>query len=92
MGYGYFTLDKSYYSVLYRYIGKDACIHYTKDKIEVYFYHEKITLHQRNRSKVSYNNNTEHHSSTHKIYSGRNPEFLKKKAAIHGAYVLSRMI
>lgn len=40
MGYVYFSPDKSYYSVPYRYIGKETCIHYTRDMVEVYFYQE----------------------------------------------------
>lgn len=89
MGYVYFSPDKSYYSVPYRFIGKETCIHYTKDMIEVYFYQERIALHQRNGSKGSYITNTAHLSSTHKFYSDWNPEFFKKKAAPHGACVLS---
>jgi len=89
MGYVYFSPDKSYYSVPYRYIGKETCIHYTKNMIEVYFYHERIALHQRNGAKGSYITNTEHLSSTHKFYSDWSPEFFKKKAAPHGIYVLS---
>ena len=89
MGYVYFSPDKSYFSVPYRYIGKETCIHYTKDMIEVYFYQERIALHQRNGAKGSYITNTAHLSSTHKFYSDWNPEFFKKKAAHHGADVLS---
>ncbi|MDQ3395902.1 MAG: IS21 family transposase [Bacteroidota bacterium] len=89
MGYVYFSPDKNYYSVPYRFIGKETSIHYTKNMIEVYFYHERIALHQRNGAKGSYITNTEHLSSTHKFYSDWNPEFFKRKAALHGADVLS---
>jgi transposase len=89
MGYVYFSPDKSYYSVPYRYIGKETCIHYTRDMVEVYFYQERIALHQRNGAKGSYITNTAHLSSTHKFYSDWNPEFFKKKAAPHGIYVLN---
>lgn len=89
MGYVYFSPDKSYYSVPYRYIGKETCIHYTRDMVEVYFYQERIALHQRNGAKGSYITNTSHLSSTHKFYSDWNPEFFKKKAAPHGIYVLN---
>ena len=89
MGYVYFSPDKSYYSVPYRFIGKETCIHYTKDMIEVYYHNERIALHQRDGAKGSYVTNTAHLSSTHKYYSDWNPEFFKRKAAPHGAYVLS---
>jgi len=88
MGYVYFSPDKSYYSVPYRYIGKETTIHYTASMVEVYFYHERIALHNRNPSKGSYNTNADHLSSTHRFYSDWSPEFFKKKAGIHGKHVL----
>lgn len=36
IGYVYFSPDKNYYSVPYRYIGKRTLIHYTKSVVEVY--------------------------------------------------------
>lgn len=89
MGYVYFSPDKSYYSVPYRYIGKETTIHYTKSRIEVFYYHERIALHQRNPAKRSYITNTDHLSSTHKFYSDWNPEFFKNKASRHGEYVVA---
>src|SRR5690606_27822614 len=89
MGYVYFSPDKSYYSVPYRYIGKETTIHYTKNRIEVFYYHERIALHQRNPVKGSYITNTDHLSSTHKFYSDWNPEFFKNKASRHGEYVVA---
>jgi len=53
MGYVYFSPDKSYYSVPYRYIGKETTIHYTKSRVEVFYSHERIALHQRNLIKGS---------------------------------------
>jgi hypothetical protein len=87
MGYVYFSPDKSYYSVPYRYIGKETTIHYTGSMVEVYFYHQRIALHCRNPSKGSYNTNTEHLGSTHKYYSDWSPEFFRKKGARHGEHV-----
>jgi hypothetical protein len=88
MGYVYFSPDKSYYSVPYRYIGKETTIHYTKSLVEVYYYHQRIALHRRNPAKGRYITNEEHLSSTHKYYSDWSPEFFKKKAALHGRHVL----
>lgn len=88
MGYVYFSPDKSYYSVPYRYIGKETTIHFTSSLVEVYYYHQRIALHQRNPAKGSYNTNKEHLSSTHKYYSDWSPEFFKKKAAVHGEHVV----
>src|SRR5690606_11571236 len=88
MGYVYFSPDRSYYSVPYRYIGKETCIHYTRDMVEVFFYHERIAMHRRSPDRGSYITNPAHLSSTTKYYSDWNPEFFKKKAARLGAHVL----
>jgi transposase len=89
MGYAYFSPDKCYYSVPYRYIGKETMIHYTRSRVEIYYNHERIALHQRNLNEGSYITNTDHLSSTHKFYSDWNPEFFRKKALPHGEYVLA---
>jgi len=88
MGYVYFSPDKSYYSVPYRYIGKQTQIHYTKSNVEVYYNHQRIALHKRNPSKGSYNTNKDHLSSSHKIYVDWNPQYFKNKAAVHGEHVV----
>lgn len=88
MGYVYFSPDKSYYSVPFRYIGKETQIHYTNSLVEVFHNQQRIAIHQRNLSKGSYVTNTDHLSSTHKFYSDWNPEFFRKKAAVHGEHVL----
>jgi transposase len=89
MGYTYFSPDKCYYSVPYRYIGKETMIHYTGSRVEIFYNHERIALHQRNLNKGSYITNTDHLSSTHKFYSDWSPEFFRKKALPHGEYVLA---
>jgi hypothetical protein len=89
IGYVYFSPDKSYYSVPYRYIGKYTMIHYTSSTVEVYYYHERIASHVRNPSMGHYNTNKKHLSSTHRYYTDWSPEFFKKKAAVHGENVLA---
>ena len=84
LGYVYFSPDKTYYSVPYRYIGKETTIHYTKNAVEVYYNHGRIALHSRNPSKGVYITNKEHLSSTHKYYSDWSPEFFKNKAIPYG--------
>src|SRR5690554_6646801 len=88
MGYVYFSPDKSYYSVPYRFIGKSTLIHFTKSMVEVYYNHQRIALHKRSFSKGSYITNKDHLSSTHKGYSDWSPEYSKKKAAPHGLKVV----
>lgn len=89
MGYVYFSPDKSYYSVPYRYIGRQTLIHYTKNIVEVYYNHQRIALHQRNPSKGSYNTNKDHLSSSHQNYMDWSPEYFKNKATVHGKYVVA---
>jgi len=88
MGYAYFSPDKSYYSVPYRYIGKQTLIHYTGRIVEIYYNHIRIAIHERNIAKGSYNTNKDHLSSTHKFYTDWSPEFFKNKGAKHGEYVV----
>lgn len=89
MGYVYFSPDKNYYSVPYRYIGKSTQLHYTKSTVEVFYNHERIACHKRNPSKGIYITNKDHLCSTHKAYSDWSPEYFKKKASKHGEYVLA---
>lgn len=87
MGYVYFSADKSYYSVPYRYIGHHTMIESTATTIEVYYNRQRIAIHKRNPSKGSYNTNKEHLSSTHKHYVDWSPEYFEKQALKHGVYV-----
>ncbi len=88
IGYVYFSPDKSYYSVPYRYIGKSTMIHYTRSTVEVYFCHERIAFHKRNPAMGIYNTNKEHLSSSHKAYTEWSPDYFKNKAAKHGNHVV----
>lgn len=88
IGYVYFSPDKTYYSVPYRYIGKQTSIHYTQARVEVYYNHQRIATHQRNPCKGVYITNKDHLSSTHKYYSEWSPEFFKKKATYYGKHVV----
>ena len=84
IGYVYFSPDKTYYSVPYRYIGKSTNIHFTTSTVEIYFYHERIALHKRNPSKGTYITNKDHLSSSHRAYTEWCPEYFIKMASKHG--------
>lgn len=88
IGHVYFSPDKSYYSVPYRYIGKHTRIHYTKSTVEIYYNHERIACFERNREKGIYNTQKEHLRSTHNAYLDWSPDYFKKMAAKQGEYVL----
>ena len=91
MGYVYFSPDKTYYSVPYRYIGSQTQIHYTEEWVEVFHNQKRIASHHRNLVKGAYITNKDHLSSTHKAYSQWSPEFFEKKATRHGQAVVSFM-
>ncbi len=88
IGYIYFSPDKTYYSVPYRYIGRETTIHYTKSMVEVYYNRQRIATHPRSGSKGAYITNKDHLSSSHKQYSQWSPLYFKNKAAAHGRHVV----
>ena len=89
IGYVYFSPEKSYYSVPYRYIGKNTQIHYTKDTVEIYYFNERIAFHKRNAAKGTYNTIEAHLSSTHKKYKDWSPDYFRKLAAPIGSHALA---
>jgi transposase len=89
MGYVYFSPDKNYYSVPYRYIGKQTQIHYSKSMVEVYYNNVRIAIHERTGSTGTYITIRDHLSSTHQEYAGWSPEYFKNLARKHGAFVLA---
>jgi transposase len=88
MGYVYFSPDKNYYSVPYRFIGKQTQIHYTGSWIEVYYNSGRIAVHKRNPARGTYTTNKEHLSSTHQAYNDWSPEYFKALAKKHGDSVM----
>ncbi|TKG87259.1 IS21 family transposase [Puteibacter caeruleilacunae] len=89
IGYIYFSPDKTYYSVPYRFIGKTTQVHYTSTTVEVYFNSERIAMHKRNYSTGTYNTIKDHLSSAHQAYSEWSPDYFKQKAAKHGDNVVA---
>jgi len=87
MGYVYYSTDKSYYSVPYRYIGHRTAIEATATTIEVYYNRQRIAVHKRNPAKGAYNTIKDHLSSTHQHYADWSPEYFENKARHHGEYV-----
>lgn len=85
IGYIYFSVDRNYYSVPYRFIGRHVHIHFTDSTVEVYFYHERIAVHRRNYRKGAYTTNKDHLRSTHKKYLDWSPEYFVKMASKHGS-------
>lgn len=57
-GYIRLGVDTHYYSVPYKYIGKTVKVLYSSQSVEVYYRHELIAQHVRNRRKYRYTTNT----------------------------------
>ena len=89
IGYVYFSPDKSYYSVPYRYIGKQTQIQFTKSMVEIYYDHERISSFARNPEKGMYNTQKDHLRSTHQAYSDWSPDYFRAMAQKHGQDVAS---
>jgi transposase len=75
MGYIYLSETKNYYSVPYRYIGKQVELQYDRDTIEIYCQSSRIASHKRVSRAGQYVTIKEHMSSTHKFYSDWSPEY-----------------
>ena len=80
MGYIYLSVDKNYYSVPYRYIGKKVEVQYNTETIEIYINHQRIASHLRNYRKGYYTTNKDHLASSHSFYSGWKPEYFLQQA------------
>lgn len=86
MGYVFFSPDKHYYSVPYRYIGKHVEISYTESLVEVFYNHERLCTHKRDLQPGKYTTQKDHMSSAHRAKSEWSLEFFQKKARHIGPY------
>lgn len=69
--------DKHYYSVPFQYIGKEAKICYTRDKVEIYLEHTRIAYHKREIGRKKYTTVKDHLPSTHRFVAEWNePRFI----------------
>ena len=87
MGFIHLNEDKNYYSVPFRYIGRQVEVEYDADTVEIYYQSERIAFHKRNYRKGAYTKIDDHLSSSHKFYEGWNPEFFLSRAAKSGPNV-----
>jgi transposase len=60
--------DWHYYSVPFRYIGKDVNAVYDSDTVEIYYEHKRIALHRRSYKAHAYTTQEEHMPEKHKKY------------------------
>lgn len=68
------SIDKHYYSVPYRFIGKKVKLLFSRHSVEIYYNYERIALHNRTQSHYQYTTDKEHLASTHRFVSDWTPE------------------
>jgi transposase len=78
------NIDKHYYSVPYRFIGKKVKLMYSSHSVEIYYHYERIALHKRLKSPYNYTTDKDHLASTHRFVSDWTPErFISWAISIH---------
>lgn len=68
------SVDRHYYSVPYRFIGKKVKLLYSRHSVEIYYNYERIALHRRTKSSYQYTTDKEHLASTHRFVAEWTPE------------------
>lgn len=77
------SIDKHYYSVPYRFIGKKVKILFTSTRVDIYYHYERIASHGRHHRKYHYSTVIEHLASAHRYLSDWTPEkFIEQAQAI----------
>jgi transposase len=66
-------VDKHYYSVPYKHIGKKVKIIYTKERVEIFLDYSLIADHDRMKGKYSYTTISEHMASKHRYVAEWSP-------------------
>jgi hypothetical protein len=87
MGYVLLSVRKNYYSVPYRFIGKQVELRYNASILEVYYRSERIATHKINQAKGYYTTITEHLCSANQYYLEWSPSFFIGKASKVGKAV-----
>lgn len=78
------SVDKHYYGVPYRFIGKKVKLLFSGTLVEIYYRYERIALHQRVKSPYSYSTDKEHLASTHRFSTEWTPDkFVEWASSIH---------
>lgn len=81
---GYIRLEKHYYSVPYKHIGKKVNVLYTTTVVDIYLNYEKIATHGRSYKPHGYTYHIDHLASCQRVITDWNPQkFLAEAASIH---------
>lgn len=73
----YLSEDKNYYSVPYRYMGR---------QVEIFFNSDRIVQHKRSFRNGHYSTLPDHMPSMHQVYNDWNPGWFEKRAAAIGSH------
>lgn len=87
MGYVFCSPYKNYYSVPYRYIGKQVELRFDHKTFEVYYKSERIAMHTLHQSKGVYTTKAMHLSSNNRAYIEWSPDYFSKRAKEQGEYI-----
>ena len=74
-------IDKHYYSVPYRFIGKKVKLLYSGANLEVFYNYERIAMHRRIKSPYNYTTDKDHLASTHRFMTEWTPDRFLELAA-----------
>jgi len=85
----YLGVDKNYYSVPHRYVGRHVEVQYTADMVEIFYDGERIAHHKRSHSAGKYTTIGTHMPSAHQAYNDWNPDRFARRAAHIGPYAES---
>ena len=90
----YLGEDKHYYSVPYKYIGKQVKIIFDQNGVEIYHAYKRLALHARSLKKYGYTTEKEHLPSHHRFVAEWSPEKFIKWAGDIGepTHELIRMV
>lgn len=70
----YLSEDKHYYSLPFRYRGKQMLVSYTDSIVEIFYKNRRIAFHKRNRTPNGYSTIKDHMPTAHRAYSDWNPQ------------------
>jgi len=82
-------LEKHYYSVPYRHIGRKVKVLYDTQHIEIFYQNERIALHAYSHKPHGYSTQKDHMPSTHRFVSEWSEEYFVRRAQSVGAHTLT---
>lgn len=85
---GFVPVDHRFYSIPYKFIGRDVKVMYNRTKVEAFYDHELIAVHTRHFGNEKYIQNNDHLASWHKYPAEWNPEKFIADGALIGPAVM----